>query len=185
MKKVILATMLVLVGAFGAMAQSTQTANEFNVGYNFLRQDIKVERPVIAFNENTDSHGFTAGYTRYLGGDPTKISGVGVTGEVAANFDGNEATLVTAMGGITLKARNFEYVQPYARALGGVAKQNVNRGNLTNFSDVSAVFDLGGGLNFNLGQRSRYKVQVGADYVNTGFMGERQHGVRLSTGLIF
>lgn len=181
--KLVLAVMVVFAGVMGVSAQ--QTANEGYLGYSFLRQDVKFERPAFRFNENTDSHGVTASYTRYLNGSPKKVGTVGITGEVAANFDSNEASLVTVLGGIRAKARNMKYVQPSLKLVGGVARQHVNRRNITDTSDVSAAFAAGVGLDFVLKEGTRYKPFVGVDYLNTGFHGERQSGVRFNAGLVF
>lgn len=183
MKKIIALTILILAGAFGVSAQ--QTANEGYIGYSFLRENVKFERPVVAFNENTDSHGFMVAYTRYLNGSGAKVGTFGLTGEIAANFDSNEASVVTAMGGIRVKARNLNYVQPSFKLVGGVARQHVNRQNITDTSDVTAAFSAGVGFDFVPKKDSRYKPFVGVDYLNTGFNGERQHGVRLNAGIVF
>jgi hypothetical protein len=183
MKKLIALVVFVFAGVIAGQAQ--QTNNEGYVGYQFLRQDVKFERPSIHFDENTDSHGVNAAYTYYFAGKKGKVNVLGITGEVGANFDNNEASLITAMGGLTLKARNSRYVQPYVHALGGVARQHVNRRNIFDTTDYSTAFAAGGGVDFNLKANSRYKVRFGADYLNTGFAGERQNAVRLSTGLVF
>ena len=183
MKNLIALTILVLAGAIGVSAQ--QTANEGYVGYSFLRQNVKFERPVVDFNENTDSHGFMAAYTRYLDGTATRVGSVGITGEVAANFDSNEANVVTAMGGLRVKARNLNYVQPSFKVVGGVARQHVNRQNITDTSDLTAAFAAGVGVDLSTKKDTRYKLHLGADYLNTGFNGERQHGVRLNAGFVF
>lgn len=175
--------MFVLASIFTVSAQKTQ--NEGYVGYNFVRQDVKFVRPNFRFDENTDSHGASVGYTRYLKGKEGKAGVAGLTGEVSANFDKNEASLVTVMAGGILKARNMSYVQPYMRVMGGAARQNVNRRNIRDTSDISAAFDVGAGLDFSLSKNSRYALRTGVDYVNTGFNGERQSAVRLTAGIVF
>lgn len=188
MKKVIAILALTLVSAFAISAQAPQTDNEGFVGYSFLRQDVKFNTtPVLRFDRNTDSHGFNTAYTRYFAGAGEKEANtVGFTADLGANFDSNNnASLVTLMGGLTAQARNSKYVQPYVRALAGAARQNVKVNNITDFTDTSASFLVGTGLNLNLKANSRYKFRVGADWINTGFMGERQNGVRLTTGLVF
>lgn len=175
------------VGASAQTATSSQTANEGYVGYSFLRQHVKAQSDLsnLRFHEDTDSHGVVANYTRYLGGSATKAGVFGLTGEVGANFANSEATLVTAMGGITVKGRNFSYVQPSVRALIGGARERVTRTNLRDLSDVSLAYDLGGGVDLNFKKYSRYKLHLGADYINTNFNGERQNNIRVTTGLIF
>lgn len=189
--KIILALALVIgtfaVGASAQTATSSQTANEGYVGYSFLRQHVKanVNNTTFRFHEDTDSHGIVANYSRYLGGSATKAGVVGLTGEVGANFANDEATLVTAMGGVTVKGRNYKYVQPSVRALIGGARERVTTVNLRDLSDVSLAYDLGAGVDFNFAKYSRYKLHLGADYLSTSFSGERQNAVRLTTGLIF
>lgn len=179
MKKILFSLILTLAAFSGAVL--AQDKDDVAVGYQFLRQDVKFERPALAFNENTDSHGFYANYTRYLG-----ESGVlGVTGDVSANFDNNEASVVTAMGGLTLKARNAKYVQPYVNALGGLARSHVNRQNILDTTDISTAYALGGGVDIRTSEDSKVKFQIGANYVNTRFNGERQHGVQARVGLVF
>lgn len=186
--KNLLIVLAMIVGSFGvANAQTTQTANEGYVGYSFVRQHVKadVNNTTFRFHEDTDSHGVVAAYTRYFGGDTKRVGVVGFTGEVGANFNGDGATLVTAMGGLTAKARNSKYVQPFVKGLIGGAKENVTRTNLFDRSDVSLAYELGAGFDVNLAARSRYKLRFGADYINTGFRNERQNAVRLTTGIVF
>lgn len=191
MKKIILVLTFILgtfvIGATAQTATTSQTANEGYVGYSFLRQHVKAQFDTNAlhFHEDTDSHGVVANYTRYLGGSATKAGVLGLTGEVGANFANSEATLVTAMGGVTVKGRNFKYVQPSVRALIGGARERVTRANLLDRSDVSLAYDLGVGVDLNFKKYSRYKLHLGADYINTSFNSERQNAVRLTTGIIF
>ena len=175
MKNLVTIIALVFASALVAVAQETpttsQTNNEFAVAYSFLREDVKIQRPTLSFDTNTDSHGFNAGYTRYLGGSATEAGIFGLTADLGVNIDNNKASLVTVAGGVTVKARNNKYIQPYVRVLGGVARQNVSRFNLLNTTDVTAVAILGAGVDFNTSAYSRYKIGFGADYVNTGFNG--------------
>ena len=191
MKKIILALTFILgtlaVSAAAQTPTSSQTANEFGLEYSYLRTHVKanVDNTTFHFHEDTDSHGIVANYSRYLGGSATKAGVVGLTVEVGANFANDEATLVTAMGGLTLKGRNFKYVQPSVRALVGGARERVTRTNLTDQSDVSLAYDLGAGLDVNVKKYSKYKLHFGLDYISTNFNGERQNAARVTTGLIF
>lgn len=178
-------TVILLAGFVGINAQSLQTANEGYVGYTFLRQDVKFERPTFRFNENTDSHGLAVGYTRYLNTSKTNVGTVGLTTEVAANFDTDEASLVTAEAGLILKGRNYARVQPSVRVLAGVGRQHINRRNLRDNTDTNLAYTAGAGLDFNLTKLSQYKLHTGVDLINTGFAGERQGGARVNFGLIF
>jgi hypothetical protein len=190
MKNLFVILAMVFAFAFTATAQTattSQTPNELFVGYSFVRQHVKADfnNTTLRFHEDTDSHGFNAAYTRYLGGSATKAGVFGITGDVGVNFADGEVNLATAMAGVTLKARNSKYVQPYVRALGGVARQHVTRVNLLDTGDVSGSYLLGGGLDVNLKAYSPYKLRFGADYLNTGFDGERQNSLRLTTGIVF
>lgn len=186
MNKVIALSLILLASVVAASAQSLRSQNEGVVAYNFLTSDVSVERlNHTRFNTDTDSHGFTVGYTRYTKGEAGKVGVLGLTGEVSANFDSNKATLATVMVGGTVKARNNSVVQPYARVLGGVARQNITRANIADVTDVSAAFDLGAGVDFAVKGRSRYGIGFGVDYLNTGFNGQRQNAYRGSVRLIF
>lgn len=182
MKRLIFSLILTLA-AFGAtFAQDT---SELAVGYQFLRQDVKFERPTLAFDENTDSHGAFANYTRYFGGTATRKGVVGLTGDVGVNVDNNEANLVTVLGGLTLKARNAKSIQPFVNVLGGVARQHVNRQNILDTTDITTAYAVGGGVDIGRDVDSRVRVRLGANYLNTGFNGARQNGVVLRAGLVF
>lgn len=177
---------LVLGTAFAVSAQTNQTNHEGFVGYQYLRQNVEIAVPSLHFNENTDSHGFNAGYTYYFDSKRVdKVGVLGVTADLGANFDTNDARLVTVMAGATLKARNSNYVQPYVRALAGLARQDVNRGNLLDINDTSFAWAAGGGLDINFKKLSRYKFRIGADYLQTSLSGQRQNNVRLTTGFVF
>ena len=180
MKKILFSLMLTLVAFGGAFAQSTGK-NDVAVGYQFTRQDVKFERPVLAFDENTDSHGFYVNGAHYFDKDGI----VGLTGDVGVSVDSNEASLVTAMGGLTLKARNAKYVQPFVQVLGGVARQHVNRQNILDTTDVTGAFAVGGGVDVQFSSDAKVKFQLGANYLNTGFGGQRQSGAQFRAGLVF
>lgn len=188
MKKILFILVMVLASISFSVAQTpteSQSNNEGFVGYSFVRQDVGFERPEFKFNENTDSHGANVSYTRYFGATENKAGVVGLTVDAGVNFTGNEEALVTVMAGPTVKARNNKYVQPYIRGMVGGARQNVTVNNVTKVSDWSVGFLAGAGVDFNTKAFSRYKIRVGADYINTGFAGNRQNAVRLTTGLVF
>ena len=176
MKKLIISSIIAVVGATSAMAQN---ASETFVGYSFLKQNVESTRSVARFDENTDSHGFVVSHSRYF----MKTKTVGLTGEVGANFDTNEASLVTALGGVVFKAQQEATVRPFAKALIGYARQRVDRNNILNSTDAAGAYSLGGG--FDVVVKGGYQWRVGADYLNTGFGGVRQNAVRFSTGLVF
>lgn len=195
MKKLIALTILVLAGAMATFAQTNQSANEGFVGLSAMRQNLdtyKVNRDTFRVNGDTDSVGFNAAYTRYFGGDKSanKVGVLGLTSEIDAQFHNKEESkvaLVSASWGLTLKARNAKYVQPYVRALAGVGRRDFGGGIAGRISgaESTGVYTAGAGLDFNTKAYSRYKIRVGADYVNTGWGDSRQNNVRFTTGLVF
>jgi hypothetical protein len=179
-KKVI--TVLMLAMAFSVTAFS-QSQNEGYVGYSFLSQNVQFNKTsALKYNEDTDSHGITAGFSRYTKGENGKAGVFGVTADLTANFDTNRATLITAMAGVTAKARNETFVQPYARALVGIGSQSFTRVTLHDNNTVSAAFGVGAGIDWKV---STFSVRTGVDYTNTGFQGERQNSGRANIAVVF
>lgn len=173
MKKLILVASLLVGSALSTFAQS----NDIFVGYSFLREDVKVVRPVVSFDENQDSHGVIGSYTAYF----NKGNNYGLTVESSYNFKNSKSNLLTVMGGATAKLRSGKYVNPFVKALAGVARQEVSF--LGNRSKESFAYSFGGGLDFKVNNRVEYRI--GADLLNTAVAGERHNGVRLSTGFVF
>ncbi len=185
MKKLIAIAVIALASFVGANAQSAQSQNQFVVGYNFATSDVSVARlNGTRFNSDTDSHGITLGYTRFTKSVGDKVGILGLTGEVTANFDANEANQVTVMAGPTLQARNSSYVQPYARVLAGVSRTHINRANIADVSDASFAVDGGVGLDFS-SKGSRNAFRLGFDVVNYGFNGERTYAYKATAGIRF
>lgn len=184
MKKVIAILFTIGSLAFGAYAQ-TESKNEVFVGYSFLKQDVKFEKPNFKFDENTDSHGFNVNYTRYVGKSDNKNGVVGFTVDLGANFDNNDASLVTLMGGVVIKARNQKYFQPYVRGLAGVAREHVNRNNVFDATDIKPAYAVGAGFDVKTKAKNNWALSFGADYLGTNFRGEQQGAVRLVAGVRF
>lgn len=184
MKKLIFTTLFVLASVFAVSAQQTQ--NQGVVAYNFSTSDVSVKRlNGTRFDSNTDSHGFTVGYTRFTKGKAGKVGTYGMTTEVTANIDSNEANQVTVMTGVVAQARNYSYVRPYARVLGGVARQHINRTNVYDTTDVSFALDGGVGVDFSPVKDGRYSFRTGFDVVNTSFNGERGNAYKFTAGIVF
>lgn len=178
---------LVLAGIVGVSAQTpttSQSANEFSVGVTVNRSDIK-DNTVLGINRDTDSVGVNAGYTRYLGGSATKAGVVGIGAEVGYNFGENDSNQVTALGNVTLKARNSKYVQPYVRGLVGTARQNVQISNVLDVDDWSLAYGGGVGADFKFSKYSRYGARLGVDLVRTNFFGEHQNAVVGKVAFVF
>lgn len=184
MRKLILTAVMVLAGIVGIANAQEVTQNQFVVGYNYLHTNLDTRNvPPVNWNSKDDSHGFTVGYTRFTEGDANKVGVLGLTGEFTTNFNSNEATMITALVGGTLEARNAKTIQPYARVLGGVARQHVTINNFRNTSDTTFAFDVGAGVDWRL--KKRYSLRTGVDYLNNGFLGERQDNIRATVGLVF
>jgi hypothetical protein len=187
MKNIIAIMVLMLAGIVGVSAQTpttSQSANEGYVGVTVNRSDIK-DNTVLGVNRDTDSIGVNAGYTRYFGGSAVKAGVVGVGAELGYNFGENDSNQVTALGSLTLKARNNKYVQPYVRGLVGTARQNVQISNVLDVNDWSLAYGGGVGADFKFRKYSRYGARIGVDLVRTNFFGEHQNAVRGSLGFVF
>ena len=177
MKNFLILTILLLAGSLSASSQT----NEFYTGYSFTREDVKIVRPVFAFDNNTDSHGALASYTRYV-----KDNFIGITGEVAGTYKTKNLNSLSVMGGLTLKSRGNKYVEPFLKGLIGVTRKEVGVtpfASSFNTREVAFSYLLGGGLDFKT--KSKVKVRFGVDLLNTEFYNDRHNAVRLHTGLVF
>lgn len=184
MKKVIAILFTGVCLTLSAYSQ-TESKNEVFIGYSFLKQDVKFEKSNFKFDENTDSHGFDVNYTRYVGKSNNKNGVVGFMVDLGSNFDNNDASLVTLMGGIVFKARNQKYFRPYVRGLAGVAREHVNRNNIFDSTDIKPAYAIGAGFDVKTKVKNNWALSFGADYVGTNFRGEQQSAVRLVTGIRF
>ena len=191
--------MVALLFAFTAAvnAQTPQSNFEGYVGAQYDRSSFDfrtVNTDSFKFNRGTDTVGGVVDLTGYF------AKNVGVTGQVAATFDGRSSestSLVTALGGLTFKARSNARFQPYARVLAGVARQRTAIDQIHNFTDTSDVNfagKVGVGLDVNLKENSRYKWRlIGVDYMRTsafsdgvnGFVHGNQNHLTLTTGFVF
>lgn len=187
-KKFFLAVAAFFVLAFGASSAHAQTLNDKTdvyVGYQFVRVNPDVRNPNFRFDNTTDSHGVNTSGTYYFGN-----KNVGLTGEVAANFDGgsgNDSSLVTAMTGVTAKARSNKTFQPFVRGLVGVDRIRATNEQLSNVfdrSDVSLSYAVGAGLDAKVSKNVSLRL-LQVDYLNTGAFGERQNNVRVGAGIVF
>lgn len=187
MKNLLAVAVLAIVTLFGAAsvasAQGTLSKNtEVYVGYQFVRVNPDVRTPNFRFDRTSDSNGVNASLTGYF-------KNVGLTGEVAANFSGgaNDNSLVTAMGGLTIKAKSNKTFQPFIRGLVGGARIRAANQQLTNFtdrSDVGLAFAGGIGLDVKVGKTVSLRL-LQADYLQTRIFNNVQHNVRLGAGLVF
>ncbi len=181
MKKLIFALLLVLGLSFGAFAQNTNDKVDFYFGYQYLRQNIDTNRK-FAFDKSSDLHGVNAAVTGYVSDH------VGLTAEGGFNFGTDsryDSSLLTAMGGLTIKARNNKSVQPFIRGLAGVARERaaVNQLNF-DVSDVGFAFAAGGGIDLKVDKNLAIRL-IQADYMQTRFNGEPTHNLRIGAGIVF
>jgi hypothetical protein len=116
---------------------------------------------------------------------------VGLTAELGANFDGgrSDSSLVTAMGGLVLKARNNKRLQPFVRGVAGLSRVRAadqQFRNVANLSDTSFAFAVGTGLDLKFKDHGRVGWRIlQVDYLQTRALNDVQHSVRLGTGLVF
>ncbi len=192
--------LLVFTASSNAQTES-QSAEEGFVGLSAMRQNVETLRfdsGTFRVNQDTDSIGFNAAYTHYLGGNKTenKAGVFGITGEIDAQFHNKEnskVALISSAFGVTLKARNNKYIQPYGRALAGFGRRDFGGARVVSGGsgislggfETTGVYIFGTGVDFNTKAYSRYKIRVGLDYVNTGWGEGRQHNGRFTTGLVF
>lgn len=187
MKKFLAVALLAIASVFAmvsaASAQTFGPKAEVYVGYQFVRVNPKVHQPNFTFDKSTDSNGANLALTVF----GTKH--VGLTGELAANFSGGRSgtSLVTGLGGVTIKARDNKTVQPFLRGLVGVARERANNQQLTNVfdkSDLSLAFAAGGGVDIRVSKNVALRL-VQADYLQTRLYGSTQNNLRLGAGIVF
>ena len=182
MRNIFAAVILTVVSLFGASAVSAQERNvQGYVGVQVVRVNPDIRQPSFRFDRTTDTVGVNGSVTGFVS------KGFGLTGEVAANFDGDlrDASLVTGLGGVTLQARNARF-QPFVRGLGGVARLNADSDVLgaVNRTDVAPAFAVGGGLDIKLGENIALRL-VQADYLQTRAFDTVQHNLRVGAGIRF
>ena len=191
MKNILVILMIFIAGLISVNAQTPtptpveKNSNEFYVGYQFVRQNPDVRNTNFRFDNTTDSNGVNVSATHY------GQSNVGITGELAANFDGGrqDSSLVTAMVGVTAKARNYKNFQPFVRGLVGVgriraANEQLNATRFKDFSDTGLAFALGTGVDYKVGKRVSFRI-LQVDYLQTRTFGSPQHNIRVGSGITF
>lgn len=177
MNKFILACLLTLAGFISINAQT-----DTYVGAQFARVDTA---PTVRYSGQNDYFGVVANRTWY------QTKSIGLTGETSANFDTSSnkgSQFYTAMGGVTLKYRGYEKVQPFVSGTAGLGILHLNRQNGTIVSfpsktDASEAFKASGGVDYGK-SRVRWRV-FEAGYLRTNFLDSRQNTFTLSTGVLF
>ena len=182
MRNFFAAVLLTVVSIFGASVASAQD-KEVYFGYQAVVQDVDFADRASFIDRSKTIHGVNTSFTGYVS------DSVGITGEVGANFTGDsrfDDSLVTAMGGLTLKARGNETFKPFVRGLVGVARKRAANELFTNFTDtrdVGLAFATGGGLDIQVDKHVAIRAfQV--DYLQTRLFNETQHNFRAGAGLV-
>src|SRR5690348_3002519 len=117
MRKLILTFAFLLMGVIATNAQT-----ETFIGARYVRVNPDIHRPAFRFDRDSDSVGAVASITSY------ETKNLGFTAEGSAVFNGSRQAnqLYTALGGITLKSRQYESVQPFVTGLAGVGVLRVS-----------------------------------------------------------
>jgi len=174
MKKYIV-TMLLIVGGFIGLANAQETF----VGVQVQRINPNITEPVFRFDRQTDSVGPVVSFTNY------ETKNLGLTAEGSAVFSGENQTtqLYTALGGLTLKSRSYNSVQPYVKALAGVGISRVGNILGDTKTSVSPTYKAGVGVDLGKGKVKFRLIEGGYQY--TRFYDQRQDAIYLSSGIVF
>lgn len=192
-QRVLLLSLLGMI-ASAAMAQPDATGNLY-VGYSFLSNDVTVFSGIDPFGAigRANMNGWNAAAEvklfRWIGG--------------VADFNGTYGTLPVFCNSSvcisqplpSLKSHFYTYlfgprlsvslgrVRPFAEVLVGVASQQLRLSGLPPTDDRHLATAFGGGLDYRLTGRLRWRVQ--ADYLNTTLFDHTQRNVRATTGIVF
>jgi hypothetical protein len=182
MKKIFAAILLVIGMTFAlAMPADGQGTIQTSFEYQGLRKNVD-ENHSFSIDKSHDLHGAAASVTGFFSDT------VGVTGEAGFNFGTDsryDNSLLTAMGGVTIKARNNKQWQPFARGLVGVARERETVSQLSfDTRDVGLAFAAGGGLDIKVDDNLSIRA-FRADYMQTRLFGTVSHNLRLGVGIVF
>ena len=182
MNKIFMVAILTISALFGASVVGAQERDlQGYVGAQYVRTNLD-NNTGFSFNRETDTVGVNGSVTGFLNNGPA-----GLTGEVSANFsnNGSGANLYTAMGGLTLQARNEKF-QPFVRGLAGASRVKSGNpfGNFLDNSDTGFAFAVGGGVDIKVADNLAIRV-IQADYMQTRHFGARVDNLRLGAGLRF
>lgn len=195
MRKMLVMLALVFTFTVAVNAQTPQSGFEGAAVVQYDRANFDARTSAsqqFIFNRNTDGVGVGLELTGFV------VKNAGLTAAVSGTFSGglNSNSLLTALGGVTLKVRSNPRFQPFARVLAGVARQRVAKAqvNFNDFSDTNFAGLVGAGLDINLKRDSRYKFRlIAVDYMRTsafdagtnGFVHGGQNHIRISSGLVW
>jgi opacity protein-like surface antigen len=174
MKKTLFAILFMIVSLFvfanNASAQETLSPNvEVYAGYQGVNNAEN-------FKFSNTVNGANVSGTLYFAGSGEPLP-LGVTVEGAGNFK-NGDSLLSALGGLTFKARQLKTFQPFVRGLAGAARSSVGK------SDTGFAFTAGGGLDVKVRDTVSIRV-VQVDYFQTRLFGATQNNVRFGAGIVF
>ncbi|NOT61226.1 MAG: outer membrane beta-barrel protein [Acidobacteria bacterium] len=181
----LVACLLLLLPCF-ALAQDAPKAEIFG-GYSFLRAD-EEDSP------ETDLHGWNASVNVNLN------KWFGVKGDFSGHYNdfqispGVKADLNTHLflGGVQFTSYKYEKVTPFVHALLGVGRRGFSVSRAVAGTSQNSIHDhafalvLGGGIDVKFKKSLAWRAAQ-VDYVFTTFddlRDDRQHNLRLSTGLV-
>jgi len=173
---------LLLLAVFVPVANAQNT--ELFVGPTFVRASPNFSRPDFSFNKSTDQVGFDAAITGFFGD-----RSIGLTADIGASWSGrdaDDASLVTVMGGPTLKARSHR-VQPFARGLIGIGRFAARSQQLSfnfNKETTGLAWAAGGGIDIEVSEHFLVRP-VQADYLGTRILDTNVRYLRASAGVVF
>lgn len=174
MRKFILVIALTLMGIVGASAQEAYVGGQ----YVYINTDVRQKN--FRFDQNSHSFGAVGSYTKYA------TINLGVTGEVGAAFNQSRQSnqLYTALGGLTLKSRRYETVQPYLKGLVGLGVLRVSDNAYgPSRTDSSLAYKLGAGVDVGK-HKVKFRV-VEAGYMRSYLFNTTQNSVYISSGVVF
>lgn len=183
MKKTIIFLFTIAVLAIPTFAQTeVKNDTEFYIGYQFVRVNPDIKQPNFRFDRTSDLNGANASLTQYVS------KNIGVTGELGANFDTENARtgLYTAMGGLTIKGNREKTIQPFIRGLAGVSvfRADDDRRIFPAKNDLGFAWAVGAGLDVKVGERVKLRL-LQADYLQTNNYNKPQNNLRLGAGIVF
>lgn len=180
------ALLLFFVGSFlllgGTSAQAQTKSNEVSFVATVTRQNPHFTRSDFKYNQSTDQAGADVSLTHYFG-----KSAFGVTFDAGVSAKGRAATdasLVTAVLGPTIKARNLK-LSPFVRVLIGGARLAARNQQLKfDKTNLGLAVIAGGGVDWNVSNRFAVRV-IQADFLGTRILGSTVKNARVGAGVVF
>ena len=178
-ENIVLALTILLITSFGALAQTDKA--ETYVGIQYQQADFDVKKPDFRLDSSKSTLGVNASITNY------ETKNIGLTAEGTANWKTGSQSIqhYSLMGGITLKSRKYQTVQPFVRGLVGVSliKADNERFSTDSRTSTDVMYAVGAGIDVGK-ERVKWRL-VQADYVQTKFFNQSQNTLRIGSGIIF